>query len=43
LGTGLTALRERLHWAYGGSATLDLSAVEPHGVQVVIEFNIESK
>ena len=41
LGTGLAALRERLHWAYGGSATLDLSEVEPHGVQVVIEFKIE--
>jgi hypothetical protein len=43
LGTGLAALRERLHWAYGGSATLDLSEVEPHGVQVVIEFTIEPK
>jgi LytS/YehU family sensor histidine kinase len=42
LGTGLAALRERLHWAYGGSATLDLSEVEPHGVQVVIDFTIES-
>lgn len=42
LGTGLTALRERLHWAYGGSATLDLSEVQPHGVHVVIEFTIES-
>ena len=41
LGTGLAALRERLHWAYGGSATLDLSEVEPHGVQVKIEFKIE--
>ena len=43
LGTGLTALRERLQWAYGGSATLDLSKVEPHGVQVVIEFTIVPK
>ena len=43
LGTGLAALRERLHWAYGASATLDLSEVEPHGVQVVIEFTIEPK
>ncbi|MDC8772184.1 sensor histidine kinase [Roseateles albus] len=43
LGTGLVALRERLHWAYGGSATLDLSEVEPHGVQVSIEFKIEPK
>ena len=40
LGTGLAALRERLRWAYSGSATLDLSEVEPHGVQVVIEFQI---
>jgi hypothetical protein len=39
LGTGLAALRERLHWAYGGSATLDLSETQPHGVQVTIEFN----
>jgi sensor histidine kinase YesM len=43
MGTGLAALRERLHWAYGASATLDLSEVEPHGVQVVIEFTIEPK
>ena len=43
LGTGLAALRERLHWAYGGSATLDLSKVAPHGVQVVIEFTIAPK
>lgn len=42
LGTGLAALRERLLWAYGGSATLDLSEVEPHGVQVSIEFTIEA-
>ena len=41
LGTGLVALRERLRWAYGGSATLDLRDVEPHGVQAVIEFTIE--
>ncbi|MBT9492085.1 MAG: histidine kinase [Paucibacter sp.] len=38
LGTGLAALRERLLWAYGGSATLDLREVQPHGVQVIIEF-----
>ena len=43
LGTGLTALRERLHWAYGGTATLNLSEVEPHGVKVVIEFKVEPK
>ena len=41
LGTGLAALRERLHWAHGGSATLVLSEVQPHGVQVTIEFHIE--
>jgi len=41
LGTGLAALRTRLHWAYGASATLDLSEVEPHGVQAVIEFTIQ--
>jgi sensor histidine kinase YesM len=43
LGTGLAALRERLHWAYDGSATLDLVEVEPHGVQVTIEFDSETK
>lgn len=43
LGTGLAALRERLHWAYGASATLDLSEVEPHGVLAVIEFTIEAQ
>jgi hypothetical protein len=41
LGTGLAALRERLHWAYGGKATLELVEVAPHGVQVTIEFAIE--
>lgn len=40
LGTGLAALRERLHWAYGGGATLALAEVEPHGVNVTIEFTI---
>ncbi|WP_374353143.1 sensor histidine kinase [Chitinimonas sp.] len=43
LGTGLAALRERLLWAYGGSATLELIEVEPHGVQAVIEFDSEPK
>lgn len=43
LGTGLAALRERLHWAYGASATLDLNEVAPHGVHVVIEFTGEPK
>lgn len=38
LGTGLAALRERLLWAYGSSATLELSEVLPHGVQATIEF-----
>jgi signal transduction histidine kinase len=38
LGTGLAALRERLLWAYGGSATLALNEVSPHGVQATIEF-----
>ncbi|MFN0182962.1 MAG: sensor histidine kinase [Aquabacterium sp.] len=38
LGTGLAALRERLVWAYGGSATLELREVTPHGVEVTIEF-----
>ncbi len=38
LGTGLAALRERLLWAYGGRATLELSEVTPHGVQATIEF-----
>lgn len=39
LGTGLAALRERLHWAYGGSAVMDLREVAPHGVEVTIEFD----
>lgn len=39
LGTGLVALRERLLWAYGGSATLELSEVTPHGVNATIEFS----
>ena len=38
LGTGLAALRERLLWAYGGSATLALNEVTPHGVEARIEF-----
>jgi hypothetical protein len=39
LGTGLAALRERLLWAYGGSATLALNEVTPHGVEARIEFS----
>ncbi len=42
LGTGLAALRERLQWAYRGNATLELVEVQPHGVQVTIEFQIET-
>lgn len=42
LGTGLAALRERLHWAYNGSATLELSEVEPCGVRATITFDIEA-
>ena len=38
LGTGLAALRERLHWAYAGTATLELREAAPHGVQAIIEF-----
>ncbi|MEH0167110.1 sensor histidine kinase [Paucibacter sp. JuS9] len=38
LGTGLAALRERLHWAYAGAATLELSEVAPHGVEAAIAF-----
>jgi hypothetical protein len=39
LGTGLAALRERLLWAYGDSATLALNQVTPHGVEATIEFS----
>ncbi|OYU25454.1 MAG: sensor histidine kinase [Burkholderiales bacterium PBB2] len=39
LGTGLAALRERLLWAYGGSASLELREVSPHGVEATIEFS----
>jgi len=39
LGTGLAALRERLLWAYGGSASLELNEVTPHGVEASIEFS----
>ncbi|MBB5204952.1 signal transduction histidine kinase [Inhella inkyongensis] len=42
LGTGLAALRERLLWAYGGSATLGLQEVHPHGIQATIEFTPHS-
>ena len=39
LGTGLAALRERLLWAYGGSATLVLNEVTPRGVAATIELS----
>jgi len=39
LGTGLAALRERLRWAYGDSATLTLNEVRPQGVEAIIEFS----
>ena len=42
LGTGLVTLRERLLWAYGGSATLSLQEVHPHGIQATIEFTPHS-
>ena len=38
LGTGLAALRERLLWAYAGTATLELREVAPHGVEATIAF-----
>lgn len=38
LGTGLASLRERLQLAFGGSARLHLSEVEPHGVSAELEF-----
>lgn len=41
LGTGLLTLRERLALAFGGNALLRLTAVQPHGTCVEIEFPIE--
>jgi len=38
LGTGLTNLRERLQLAFGGDATLTLTALEPHGVSAELDF-----
>jgi signal transduction histidine kinase len=38
LGTGLTALRERLLLVFGGDVLLELQAVAPHGVQVNLRF-----
>jgi hypothetical protein len=41
LGTGLTALRERIGLAYGGDAQLQLSAVGPHGVCATLDIPAE--
>jgi len=38
LGTGLSTLRERLALIFGAEAQLRLSALEPHGVCVEVEF-----
>jgi two-component sensor histidine kinase len=38
LGTGLSTLRERLQLAFGAGARLRLTAVQPHGVSVEMEF-----
>ena len=37
-GTGLRNLRERLQFAYGGTARLDLTENRPHGLRAEIEF-----
>ncbi len=38
LGTGLSALRERLQLCFGSDTELNLSEVEPHGVRVELLF-----
>ncbi|MGQ0385255.1 MAG: sensor histidine kinase [Gammaproteobacteria bacterium] len=38
LGTGLLALRERMHLVFGESATLTVGAQEPRGVVATLEF-----
>jgi len=38
LGTGLSALRERLQLAFGGAAQLSISEQTPHGVSVVLDL-----
>lgn len=38
LGTGLAALRGRLHLAFGGDAQLCLSEIAPHGVRAELSF-----
>ena len=40
-GTGLTNLRERISTLYGDRATLELSHVEPSGVEATLELPIE--
>lgn len=40
LGTGLTALRERLKLSFGGEAQLRLTELEPHGVCAELDFNV---
>ncbi len=38
LGTGLAALRERLHLSFGADADLRLSEITPHGVRADLSF-----
>jgi signal transduction histidine kinase len=38
LGTGLTALRERLQLAFGGDADLRLESIQPRGARASLEF-----
>jgi signal transduction histidine kinase len=38
LGTGLTALKERLQMSFGGDAQLRVSAIEPHGARAELDF-----
>lgn len=38
MGNGLTNLQERLKAVYGPDATLELSELEPHGLQVTLKF-----
>jgi LytS/YehU family sensor histidine kinase len=38
LGTGLTALRERLQLTFGGDAELSVAAQRPSGVSAVLDF-----
>jgi hypothetical protein len=38
LGTGLAALRERLHLVFGGDAEMRLEEIVPHGVRASLEF-----